>query len=302
MVTTREWDGLVTVIDRCQEAVTRGKQVWAAAHYAEYRLSLDAPADFAGEVVSHGSAAGTLGPHWEVAASTHTWADLEPHLSNPRSRALVAHERALRGDDVEDAAIDRAVIDLPLRLEPFEPSYPPAVYRPDKASFPEMDRVTMEWTDLPDEQTPVDDAQSTDALRALVSAWVDESSGSADVACAEGSALDAIRAIGPRRAMWSPVSFTRALGAMQWAGASGGAYGRRRGGPVGRAAAWWATGVILGMEDDWPVDAGELAAAAERLEWGLWSPGDHEVGWQFHLTVADPDERLAWAVSATDAV
>ncbi|MBT8197191.1 MAG: hypothetical protein KJO84_01690 [Acidimicrobiia bacterium] len=298
----REWDGLEKVIDRCAEAVTRGKQVWAAAHYAEYRLALDAPGPYAGRVVSEGAAAGTLGPHWEVAASTHAWDEIEPHLTNSQSRAMVAHERVLRGEVLDGVDVDAAVIDLPLHLEQFEPLYPVAVYRPDKASFPELDKVAMEWVDLPPVGSAVDDEHSTDALRALVAAWSDESSGRVEVACVEGGALHAVRGIGPHRAMWSPVSFSRALGAMQWAGASGGAYGRRRGGPVGRAGSWWATAVILGLEDDWPLDPVELNTAAGRLDWALWSPGDHEVGWQFHLAVADPDEGLAWAVSASDAV
>jgi hypothetical protein len=41
---SREWDDLVDLRDRCLEAVTRGKQLWGVAQFAEYRLALDAPA------------------------------------------------------------------------------------------------------------------------------------------------------------------------------------------------------------------------------------------------------------------
>ena len=83
-----DWDGLVRLRDRCRAAVERGFQLWPAASLAEYRLALRAPAAWAGAVVVEGAGRFALGPLAEVAASTHGWAELAPHL--PR--------RAARGD------------------------------------------------------------------------------------------------------------------------------------------------------------------------------------------------------------
>ena len=88
---------------------------------------------------------------------------------------------------------------------------------------------------------------------------------------------------------------------MAWTGASGGAHGRRRGAPVGRALALWALAALAGLDEDWPVELDELGEAGGELRWFLWDPGDQVGGWHFHLAVVDPIEELAWAVSAVDA-
>ena len=85
---------------------------------------------------------------------------------------------------------------------------------------------------------------------------------------------------------------------MAWAGASGGAFGRRRGTPVGRAGAWWVLAELLGYEE-LPANPDDLEEAAD-LEWYRWDPGDRVGGWSFHMAVADPDDGLAWVVSAVD--
>ena len=48
---SREGDGLIVVRDRGEEAVERGKQVWAIAQFAEYRMALEGPAEMAGTVM-----------------------------------------------------------------------------------------------------------------------------------------------------------------------------------------------------------------------------------------------------------
>ncbi len=87
---------------------------------------------------------------------------------------------------------------------------------------------------------------------------------------------------------------------MTWVGASGGAQGRRRGTPTGRAAAWWAVACVLGLDLEWPVDPKELGSEAEALQWFAWDPGDRVGGWNLHLAVEDPVDGLAWAVGAVD--
>jgi hypothetical protein len=300
LVTTADWDGLVAVRDGCLEAVKRGKQLWGAAQFAEYRMALDAPAPLAGSVVRSGAGRFSVGPLWEVAASTHTWDELAAHLEDPATRAYAAHERVIRGDHLEGAEIDVQVVDLPLTLAPWEPRYPVAVYRPDGADFPEHELPDLEWLDLAGPALGGWSDEPLDALLELVKPWVNESSGRAEGRAVEGTAHQAIRALGPHRVRAVDVTLADAVAIMAWAGASGGAYGRRRGSPVGRSGAWWALATLVGMEDEWPPDAAALGAEAAGLRFVAWDPGDRVGGWNLHLAVEDPGDGLAWAVTATD--
>jgi hypothetical protein len=301
--TARDWDGLVEVRDRCREAVTRGKQLWGVAIFAEYRMARDAPAELAGSVVVDAAGRTGLGPLWEVAASTHSLEDLAPHVSSHRQRVLVAHERLLRGEAAPQEYDDRSVVDVPLQLAPWEPTYPVAVYRSDRADFPEMDLPEPEWTELGSGGVPFDDEESCDALTELVKPWVEESNGRAEAVAVEGTAESAIRAMGPHRVRIVRITGTEALAMMTWAAASGGGYGRRRGSVIGRLLAWRTVAVLAGLETS---DAGLMTEAAvggalEGLEFWRWDPADQVGGWGFHLAAALPAENLAWAVSAVDA-
>ena len=300
LVTNRDWSGIESMRDRCREAVERGKQVWGPAEYAEYRLALDGPPDRAVAVLGDGKGRYGPGPLWEVAASRHSWDELEPLVTVPTLRALIGHERSISGDVVLPDSIDGRILEIPPTVEPWEPTYPTAVYRGDGADFPEGDRSPLIWADLPDIFDVVDDEGAGDALLALVRPWWDESSGHADVIQVEGDALGAIRALGPHRARVADVSLREALSAMVWTGASGGAFGSRRGTPVGRTLAWWVLASLLGY-DEIPDDPSALEEASE-LRWVLWDPGDAVGGWAFHLAVEDPQYGMAWAVSANDMV
>jgi len=301
IVAERDWDGLVDLRDRCLEATERGKQLWGAAQFAEYRIALDAPGPYAGAVVREGAGRYALGPLWEVAASTHTWDELESHISDPRSRALVAGERAIRGEAIADAGLDDLVLEIPLHPFSWEPQYPVADYRADRANFPEYELPDMPWVELPATAPAEDgDPMACDALLDLVKPWTEESSGRAECRAVAGLAVDAIRALGPHRVRLTEMDVGEALALLTWVGAGGGAYGRRRGTPIGRAAAWWTVSALLGVEDDWPPDPAVLEQEAAELRWFAWDPGDRVGGWNFHLAVEDPSEGLAWAVSAVD--
>ncbi len=302
LVANRDWAGLVEMRDLCREATGRGKQVWGAAHYAEYRLALDGPAEYATAVIKSGAGRFAPGPLWEVAASTHSWDELSS-VTDPALRALIAHERLLRGDEVDAADVDRAVVDAPLALAVWEPDYPRAVYRSDGADFPELEILApAAWVDLPAQPGP--SSAHTDpviALLDLVEPWLESSNGRGEGVAVEGGGLEAIRALGPRRVRAEEVTLRQAVAVMAWTGASGGAHGRRRGTPVGRALALWAVAVITGLDDAWPVDLDELGEAGSEMRWLVWDPGEQAGGWHFHLAVADPMDGLAWAISAVDA-
>jgi len=298
----REWDELIDLRDRCEEAVERGKQLWAVAQFAEYRLALEAPAATAATVMDDGRGRFALGPLWEVAASSHSWDDLNPHLGINTVRAMVAHERSIRGDTVSESDIDGQVLGVPARQESWEPQYPLAEYKSDRAAFPDdIHAIDMEWTDLPAAAEPQPDDGLCDVLMDLVKPWWEDSQGKAEVVTVDGSIEEAIRSLGPHRVRIADVTPAQAMEAMAWAGASGGGHGRRRGTPTGRAGAWWVLLEALGY-DEIPEDLSALGSEVAELRWVLWDPGDRIGGWNLHIGIEDPDDGVAWVLSAVDAV
>ena len=294
-MSSRAWEDIVDLRERCAEAVEeRGKQVWGPSEYAAYRLALDAPGEWSAAAVVSGAGRHTLGPLWEVAASTHAWDELEPHLPLGSERELVARERALRGDATDEGA---ETYEIPLRPEPWEPAYPVASYRPDKADFPEPSAVAMARLDhdVVGEAVEIDD-EVDEALHQLVATWADSASGSVSVVQVAGPAESAIMALGRGDVLSAEVDAPQVLARMAWAGASGGAHGRRRGAAVGRYNAWWAASAIAGT--DWPPE--NLGEALGEMRWLLWRPAAFTEGWELHLAVEDADHGLAWALAATD--
>ncbi|MEE8330421.1 MAG: hypothetical protein V3R84_01470 [Acidimicrobiia bacterium] len=291
MASSRSWEDIVEVRERCAEGVERGKQVWAASEYGAYRLALDAPGEFAAAAVVSGAGRHTLGPLWEVAASTHEWAELEPHLDMGDHRELVARERALRGEDV--GQVPAHTYDIPVAPEQWEPRYAVAVYRADGADFPEPEVDRYEALEVPAATAEVtEDDDVLDALHDLVEPWT----GSVQTVAVRGSTADAIAATGASAVVAKRLEPQDAIARMGWAGASGGAHGRRRGAAVGRYNAWWAVANLAGAE--WP----DLGGEGSRLEWLAWRPADFTEGWELHLAIADPERGLAWAIAATDVV
>lgn len=295
----RSWDALVELRARCDEAVTRGKQLWGVSEYVRYRLTLDAPGEWAGPAVTEGPTRFTLGPLPEVAASTKPWAELDPHLAPGPERALVAHERVVRGEDLVGADIDPNVIELPLAIQPWEPDYAVVRYLPDRIEGASPPPPAIRVGPLPAPGGEVGDDDATRALLALVEHWVENSSGRAQGVCVEGSASEAVAALGVSRAGLTAVEPAVALAHMGWAAASGGAHARRRGAASGRFSAWWAATELSGL--DWPPDPGELGQAIADLDWFVWSDAGPDTGWVLRLAVASPDEGLAWALTAVDA-
>lgn len=286
------WDDLVELKERCAEAVGRGKQLWGVEEHIRYRLALEAPGLWSGAAVSEGISRFALGPLPEVAASTKTWAELSPHLDSGPWRGVVAAERVIRGEKIDE------VTDLPGRLLPWEPRYPVATYKADKVEAPSPTPPSVQVTELPEVVSAVDDPQSEAALADLVQPWVTESNGRASTATVDGDGLAAIRALGLRTARTASLETAEALAWMAWAGASGGAHGRRRGAAAGRYGAWWAIAAICDL--DWPVDPDRMTEAVSRLEFVWFDDGSPGTGWELRLAIIAHDEGLAWAISAVD--
>ena len=300
LVSDRDWEGVVLLRDRCRQALERGLQLWPAAEYAEYRLALDAPGCYAASVVVEGAGRFALGPLWEVAASTHSWADLGPHLVGGPARSLAAHERVMRGEDLTgDPAIDQGVLELPLALQNWDPPYPPAVFGADKADFPTPRLPRLQSARLPAAPSAVDDEESVEALLDLGRVWAEQSNGHAEAVAVAGSAEGAVAALGHAEALVCEIPGSAAVAWMAWAGASGGAYGRRRGNPAGRFSAWWAVATLAGL--GWPPDPDEVGESVAEARWLAWEPPDLAPGWGLHLAVEMPGEGLAFAVAASDS-
>jgi len=290
----REWSDVLEAGIRCRDALERGKQLGGVAQYVEYRTALDAPAPLAASVVEEGAGRNTLGPLWEVMASTHNWADLEPWLEPGRVRMMVAHERALRGDKIDEAEIEGTPLVTPLHLLDWELACPPAVYRPDGADFPNPETTGFEDLEISPGTDAIEDIESEDALYDLVRPWVDQSNGAAGVVVIEGTAESAIATLGATSARGADVDLAAALAHMGWAAASGGAYGTRRGNPVGRSYGWYAAATLL------DVDPHELADHRDEGQWMLWTSSQNLKGW--NLGVALEHDGLAFALYAHDHI
>jgi hypothetical protein len=298
-VAQRDWDGLLALRNRARVAHERGKQHWPAAAHAEYRLALEAPGEYAGAVIVEAAGRFAPGPLSEVAASTHKWAELAPHISPGPLLTITAHERIVRGEDLcADERVDALVLPLPLALQSWEPGYPLATYRPDEADFPTPPILVPSSVELPPapyESTT--DADEALALRALVATWLTDSNGWSKAVAVEGSALTAIAALDVAQARVAELTLAEAMALMAWAGASGGAEGHRRGMAWGRFLAWECAAELAGVEIE-----DDVGGAAGELRWFVWDTGGAETGWSLRLAVEDPEAGCAWALIATDQV
>ena len=147
----------------------------------------------------------------------------------------------------------------------------------------------------------IDDPDVTLAVRQLIEPWVTSSNGRAEIVAVEGTADAAVAALGVTSGRLAPMSTAAAMAWLAWAGASGGAHGRRRGAAIGRFGAWWTVAALADITEHWPVDPNEVGAAADAMRWYWWDAGEPRLGWELQLAIADPDEGYAWAISAHDA-
>jgi hypothetical protein len=302
--TDRDWAGLLRVRDR-RAAATRetGRKLWPAATLAEYRLALLAPPEWAAVVLDGESGRFTIGPLSEVVAVDHTWAELSPHLASVPVALFVAHERSIRGEVIDPTTLTDLppVLDISVGLREWEPRYLLSEYTADGATHPAPDFGASMHSVLPsDAGTRVDDDATESAVRQLVEAWTTSSTGRAEVVCVEGSHAEAIGALGVRSARVGKISAAEAISALAWAGASGGAHGRRRGMAIGRFSAWWILGAIGDLHDDWPPSDDDVHELLGELTWYVWDAHEPPGGWRLQLAIENESEGVAWAVNAAD--
>ena len=293
LCSAQAWDELVELRARCREAVERAKQVWGIEEHIRYRLTLEAPPSYAGPTVSEGQSRFALGPMAEVAASTKTWVEMEPHLEPGPERRTFAAERVVRGERVGEPNLD-----LPGSLQDWEPEYQLVTYKRDKVEAPSPPPPPVAESELPTDFELVDDPQTEAALADLVQPWTDESNGRCQTTVVAGDHLAAIRALGATTCRDADIGPTRGLAWMGWAAASGGAHGRRRGAAAGRQLAWWTSSVMADLP--WPCEPDDLGAAVSRCQWFWFDDGSPGTGWALRLAIEDPASGLSWAISAVD--
>ena len=307
---SEDWEALWDLRHRCQLAHERGHQLWPIASLVEYRCALEGPGPWAARAIGEGSGTWALGPLPEVAASTHEFTDLAPHLAPGPPAAQFARERAALGEAIDGASGDPwphllpPDDGVPLARQPWEPAYPAPTYHPAAAEFPAPAPLPPDaFLSLAPPATPapvVDDPLATAALRELTAGWATgwDAGATARVTAVEGDAHAAVHAVCADASTLAPLSGAQALAWMVWAAASGGDTGRRRGLAAGRFDAWWAVVALAGATDDWPLPPTEVGELVASLRWFTFTDPTDATGWHLRLAVEDPDEGLAWAVDA----
>ena len=115
-------------------------------------------------------------------------------------------------------------------------------------------------------------------LRDLVHPWTAD--GDATTAAVHGDVRGAIGALDGPEVRLIEVSLSDALAWLGWAGASGGAHGRRRGAAAGRLDAWMVLAELVDLGAVWPLDPEELGQRSARLRWYVWDAvGIGPTGW-----------------------
>ncbi len=305
-----DWSTLEGIATRSRAAVERGHQLWPAADHAEHRLALQAPAELAAAAVLRDATTFGVAPLAEVAASRLAWSDLEPHLpvDSGALRAVVAHERVARGEDLTGVDlggdIDDDPLGLPLRLTAWEPTAMTPTIGPYGVDDPVPPAGILEPSPATAAGPPAgpEAEQARRALRDLASAWTDHSDGSATTVAVAGGGPAAVAAVADGDMRLRELAPDEGFGLMAWLGASAGAHGRRRGAARGRFEAWWCAAALTGLDDadGWPPDADELGEAVAELRWWRWDDRARPAGWFLGLAVEDPLDGIAWALAAND--
>jgi len=299
------WDDLEQVALRARKAHDRGYQLWPAADHAEHRLALEAPADRAAAAVLRDAPTFGLAPLAEVVASTHRWVDLEPHLPIDAGpvRSVVAHERVARGEDLTGTDLAEDPLGLPLNLAPWEPRLEGPTIGAYSVEDPVPAPGPTRAVDAVDAALPagLDGDPGLAALGDLTAVWAEQSNGLRRAAAVRGTAAQAVASLSGRPGRHHRLPVDEALGLLAWAGASGGAHGRRRGMARGRFEAWWCAAALTGLDEAWPPDGEDLGGAVAELRWWRWDDGTPPTGWHLLIAVEDPADGLAWALDARDA-
>jgi hypothetical protein len=152
------------------------------------------------------------------------------------------------------------------------------------------------------ESATTQDNAVVDAVHQLVGAWTTSSNGTLQVGAVHGDETHALESLDIASATLRELEPTTALALLAWAGASGGAFGRRRGAAAGRDSAWWLLGALSGRADQWPLANDEIGDVLQSLTWWWFDANESPTGWQLQLVIVDEKRGLSWAINARDSV
>jgi hypothetical protein len=241
-----------------------------------------------------------MGPLTEVIAQNHQWSELREFLQPSPTSTYIAYECGIRGQQVDGELFP--ALESPCTLLPVESNYALAEYHDNEAKFPtpaipEMGNAIA----VPaSSANVVQDSEVSTAFHQLVDAWTTQSNGELRISCVEGSVLDALATLEVQEARLSLLTSSDALAWITWAGASGGAHGRRRGNALGRDAAWWTVASLTVNTFHWPLNSKELETAVNSLQWFWWDTNEPATGWQLQLCIHHADRNRSWAISVHD--
>jgi hypothetical protein len=192
------------------------------------------------------------------------------------------------------------VLELPLELQPWEPTYALATFKPTYAEVAEpWEPGAPLEARRPREAPQLEDDEILDALLDLVAPWTTESNGAARAVAVEGDAVAAASSLALDTLRMGVLTADEALQRMAWAAASGGAHGRRRGATLGRFLAWYTAALLAGSA--WPVEPDRLGESLASLRFYRWDEGEPEEGWVLRIAVEDGGGWAA-ALAATDVL
>ncbi len=303
MAADSSWDDLLSVRDLARRAFDdTGRQMWPAASWAEYLIALRGPAECVAEVLAPDAGFFAPGPLAEVAAQHHTWTEMRDVMMAGPTAALFAHERAARGERIDEPVEASDVLAVPLLRPAWEPQYALPEYGLHGLDPFGPDRPSGRPIGGAQRRSPLDDdesAEAVEALRLVTAHWAVDDRARVRCIAVDGDAATAIASCSAESdALGAPLSPQEALMWLAWAAASDGGVTRRRGAAAGRDAAWHAASVLAGFEPDEPYDVDELGEALEELRWFWWADRSGAVGHTLQLAVEDPVDRIAFAISA----
>lgn len=297
----RDWSTLASLRDKAAAAVKTGRQTWPCATLANYRLALHATPELAAASLQHPTSTFSMGPLTEVIAQHHSWDELAAHIDDAPLRGFVAYERAMRGDSIGNDRALRAVLEIPVDPAEWEPGYELPVYDDNGVTAPTPRLNIPTGTSIRCVPASTDDDPDIEsAVRSIFEAWTTQSNGRVSFSAVSGGIDSALGALGLTTARVSPLEPAQVMSLVAWAGASGGAHGRRRGMAQGRFGAWWFATAMADALDEWPLPPGTLRAEMEELQWFAWSTDEPSLGWQLQIAVEDPFNDMSWAFSARD--
>ncbi len=298
-----DWQQLLNIRNACRVAVHSGRQLWPAATLAEYRLALHSPANWATVVIVAEASRFTLGPLTEVIAQNHMWGELVDRLPYGPQSTFVAYECALRGQVIDEPDSLFPALEIPVACGTWEPKYQLAEYNDNEAAFPapQLPSSSNAETISTADGQRLDEPEISQAAIHLVEGWTAQSNGKCESVVTRGDPACALGALRLSSANLRPLTGASAMAWMAWAGASGGAHGRRRGAATGRLNAWWMLAALDHSLGSWPLSNLGAHEIAEQWNWWWWDADEAATGWQLQLVAHNETEGLTWAINAMDA-